>query len=113
LVDIGAKIITPQVGVPYWSSLANATLVTFNETHPFVYKDTSMQAWFMWGKEAVHSVDWSYAMVTANCPDPTTGVAVFNADAWSPGTDAIQFDIGFARQWLDQVLGDGLSKNAT
>lgn len=66
----------------------------------------------MWREEAVHAADWSYAMVTSACPGKDDGVAVFNADAWSPNTDGIQFDLGFARQWLDQVLDDGLSKDA-
>jgi len=60
----------------------------------------------------VHAADWSYAMVTSACPDKSSGIAVFNADAWSPGSDAIRFDIGFARQWLDQIADDGLSRSA-
>ena len=82
------------------------------EDRPYVHKDRNMQAWFMWREEAVHASDWSYMMVTSTCPGQDDGVAVFNADAWSPNTDAIQFDIGFARQWLDQILDDGLSKDA-
>ena len=67
----------------------------------------------MWREEAVHAADWSYVMVTKMCPSKEDKMVVFNADAWSPGTDAIQFDQGFARQWLDQVFDDGLSRNAT
>jgi hypothetical protein len=68
--------------------------------------------WVNWRREAVHAADWSYAMVTSACPKENDGVVVFNADAWSPGSDAIQFDIGFARQWLDQIANDGLTRNA-
>ena len=67
----------------------------------------------MWTKEAVHAADWSYAMVTAACPNETSGLAVFNADAWSPGTNGTRWDMGFAKQWIDQVFGDGMTKNAT
>ncbi|KAF2095496.1 metallo-beta-lactamase superfamily protein [Rhizodiscina lignyota] len=111
-VKLGAKLIIPEMATRYWSSIPGAEFVIFTEERPYVHKDRNMQAWFMWREEAVHASDWSYMMVTSTCPDKNDGVAVFNADAWSPGTDAIQFDIGFARQWLDQMLYDGLSKSA-
>jgi hypothetical protein len=84
-----------------------------SEEKPFVYKDKNIQAWFNWKQEAVHAADWSYAMITSACPDEDSGVAVFNADAWSPGTNATRWDQGFARQWLDQIADDGLGRNAT
>lgn len=71
-----------------------------------------MQAWFMWQKEAVHSADWSYVMVTKTCPEPDSSMVVFNADIWSLKLNALNFDNGDARQWLDQTLEDGLSKGA-
>jgi hypothetical protein len=51
-------------------------------------------------------------MVTSACPDEDSGRAVFNADAWSPGTNATRWDQGFARQWLDQIADDGLARDA-
>jgi hypothetical protein len=66
----------------------------------------------MWRHEAVHAADWAYAMVTRTCPSPDEGIAVFNADAWSPGTNGTRWDMGFARQWLDQISEDGLAKSA-
>lgn len=49
-------------------------------------------------------------MVTSACPGEDDGIVVWEADTWSTGTDAIAFDIGFARQWVDQLFDDGLSK---
>jgi hypothetical protein len=51
-------------------------------------------------------------MVTSTCPGQNGDIVVFNADAWSPGTNATRFDQGFARQWLDQIVDDGLTPNA-
>jgi hypothetical protein len=51
-------------------------------------------------------------MATSACPNEGDGIVVFNADAWSPGTNATRFDEGFARQWLAQVADDGLAKDA-
>ena len=131
-VNIGASIIVPEMAERYWSNIPNVSLITYtyvsevyrvkftlarpnlklSDERPFVYKDDKIQAWFMWREEAVHASDWSYTMVTKNCPSDDDNMVVFNADAWSPGTNAIRFDQGFARQWLDQVFDDGLSKSA-
>jgi hypothetical protein len=111
-VAAGAKLIVPDMAVKYWSSIPNATLETFNDTHPFVYADDDTQAWFMWQPEATHAADWSYAMITRKCPLPSSPVAVFEADAWQAGMPAEQSDQALMRQWLDQLDQDGLTEEA-
>ncbi|KAL7935120.1 hypothetical protein V8C35DRAFT_279576 [Trichoderma chlorosporum] len=111
-VAIGAKLIVPEMAVPYWSSIPNATFETFNETHPFVYEDKNMQAWFTWQNQATHASDWSYAFVTEKCATKKSPVAVFEADAWQAGLPAEESDQGLMRQWLDQLLKDGLTPDA-
>ncbi|UKZ75257.1 hypothetical protein TrVFT333_002932 [Trichoderma virens FT-333] len=111
-VAIGAKLIVPEMAVQYWSSIPNATFVTFNDTHPYVHKDNSMQAWFTWQKHATHASDWSYALVTEKCTSDNSAVAVLEADAWQAGLPAEESDQALMRQWLDQLLKDGLTDKA-
>ncbi|KAF7557064.1 hypothetical protein G7Z17_g971 [Cylindrodendrum hubeiense] len=111
-VEAGAKLIVPEMAVKYWSSIPNATLVTFNDTHPYVHSDENIQAWFMWEQQASHAADWSYSFVTTKCPSHDSPVAVLEADVWQAGMPAEQSDQALMRQWLDQVVGDGLTEKA-
>ncbi|KAK7408439.1 hypothetical protein QQX98_009366 [Neonectria punicea] len=111
-VEAGAKLIVPEVAVKYWSSIPNATFVTFNDTHPYVHSDEHIQAWFMWEQQATHSADWSYSFVTTKCPSEDSPVAVLEADAWQAGMPAEQSDQALMRQWLDQMVKDGLTDKA-
>ncbi|KAH8892699.1 hypothetical protein GQ53DRAFT_860750 [Thozetella sp. PMI_491] len=111
-VAAGAKLIVPDMAVKYWSSIPNATFETFNDTHPFVYADDDIQAWFMWQPEATHAADWSYAVIASKCPHPNSSIAVFEADAWQAGMPAEQSDQAIMRQWLDQLVQDGLTEDA-
>lgn len=70
-----------------------------------------MQARFIWDSPAPHSEDWSYGIVTSACPKSSDGVALFEADVWSPGFPNIGIDQVVARQWLDQLVGNGLPKS--
>ncbi|CAM1504906.1 Fc.00g024970.m01.CDS01 [Cosmosporella sp. VM-42] len=88
-VAAGAKLIVPEMAVKYWSSIPDATFVTFNNTHPY-----------------------SYTFITSKCPSDDSPVAVFKADAWQAGMPQGQSDQALMRQWLDQVLQDGLPKRA-
>lgn len=141
-VAIGAKLIIPEMAVQYWSSIPNATFVTFkyvqlpfanfltelkltfpkSDTHPYVHADSAMQAFFVWQHQATHASDWSYAFVTTtaaakNCP-PTNitatnaPIALFEADAWHAGMPDEINDQALMRQWLDQLKGDGVPENA-
>ncbi|KAH6880353.1 hypothetical protein B0T10DRAFT_412091 [Thelonectria olida] len=111
-VAIGAKLIVPQMAVSHWSSIPGATFVTFNDTHPFVYSDNKIQAWFMWQHQTTHASDWSYAVITEKCPTAKSPVVALEADVWQAGVSAGESDQALMRQWLDQVLGDGLTDKA-
>ena len=82
-----------------------------SEGTPYIYKDSNMQARFIWESAAPHSEDWSYGIVTSACPGGNESVAVFEADAWNPGFPEAGLDQALARQWLDQVAADGLPKS--
>ncbi|KAH7139969.1 hypothetical protein B0J13DRAFT_478345 [Dactylonectria estremocensis] len=111
-VEAGAKLIVPEMAVKYWSSIPNATFVTFNDTHPYVHSDEYTQAWFLWEQQGSHAADLSYSFVTTKCPSNDSPVAVFEADVWQAGMPPEQSDQALMRQWLDQVLNDGLTKDA-
>ncbi|KAH6980842.1 hypothetical protein BKA56DRAFT_632550 [Ilyonectria sp. MPI-CAGE-AT-0026] len=111
-VEAGAKLIVPDMAVKYWSSIPNATFVTFNDTNPYVHSDGNIQAWFMWEDQGSHAADWSYSFVTAKCPSENSTVAVLEADVWQAGVSTGQSDQALMRQWLDQVMRDGLTENA-
>ncbi|KAM5344363.1 hypothetical protein ACJ41O_012900 [Fusarium nematophilum] len=111
-VAAGAKLIVPEMAVEYWSSIPGASFVTFNETHPYVHRDSKIQAWFLWEEQATHAVDWSYAVITEKCPTANSSIVALEADAWEAGVPAEQSDQALMRQWLDQVLADGLTRDA-
>ncbi|KAF4973911.1 hypothetical protein FZEAL_9137 [Fusarium zealandicum] len=111
-VALGAKLIIPEVAAKFWSSIPNAELITFNETHPYVHSDSKSQAWFLWEDQATHAADLSYAFITEKCPSEDSPIAVFEADIWHPGLPDGQNDRVLMRDWLDQVSGDGLPEGA-
>ncbi|KAM6509851.1 hypothetical protein FALCPG4_017491 [Fusarium falciforme] len=111
-VAAGAKLIVPEMAVDYWSSIPGATFVTFNQTHPYVHRDNKIQAWFNWEQQAVHAADWSYVTITERCPTANSTMVAFEADAWEAGLDAEISNQGLMRQWLNQILADGLSRDA-
>lgn len=83
-----------------------------SQTHPYVHRDGKIQAWFNWEDQATHSADWSYVTVTKRCPTAKSPIVVFQADAWQAGLDAETSDQALMRQWLDQTLRDGLTRDA-
>ncbi|EXM19340.1 hypothetical protein FOTG_12595 [Fusarium oxysporum f. sp. vasinfectum 25433] len=112
-VHAGAKLIIPEMAVDYWSSVPGAQFITFNQTHPYVHRDNKIQAWFNWADQAPHAADWTYVMVTEQCPNKDSPIFVFEADTWEAG---LSVDLGNQqqmRQWLDQTLDDGLPRSAT
>ncbi|KAJ4304919.1 hypothetical protein N0V90_000447 [Kalmusia sp. IMI 367209] len=108
-VELGAKLIVPDISASYWSTIPNANLVTFNDTHPFVHKTSTLQAWFMWEPQAAHAIDFTYAVVTFACPTATSPVIAFQADIWHPATGDERTSMQEARQWLDQTNTAGLT----
>ncbi|KAF5601782.1 hypothetical protein FPANT_1646 [Fusarium pseudoanthophilum] len=112
-VRAGAKLIIPEMALDYWSSIPGAEFITFNQTHPYVHRDNKVQAWFNWADQAPHAADWTYVMVTERCPDKNSSIFVYEADTWEAG---LSVDLGNQqqmRQWLDQLLEDGLPRSAT
>ncbi|KAF4499500.1 hypothetical protein FAGAP_4290 [Fusarium agapanthi] len=112
-VRAGAKLIIPEMAVDYWSSIPDAQFITFNQTHPYVHRDNKVQAWFNWADQAPHAADWTYVMVTERCPDKNSSIFVYEADTWEAG---LSVDLGNQqqmRQWLDQLLEDGLPRSTT
>jgi hypothetical protein len=70
-----------------------------------------MQVRFIFHRHAPHSEDWGYAIVTTSCPKVTDPVVAFQADAWDIGYPSDSQKENEARLWLDQAVGDGLSKS--
>ncbi|KAH8816530.1 metallo-beta-lactamase superfamily protein [Xylogone sp. PMI_703] len=108
-VKLGAKLIVPEVSASYWKQIPGAKLVTFNDKKPYIHRDSSMQARFLWSPEAAHAVDWTYSIVSKACPSANNSIVAYVADAWST---SLPIDDKLARTWVDQAVGDGLSKNA-
>ncbi|KAI1009833.1 hypothetical protein LB504_003014, partial [Fusarium proliferatum] len=111
-VQLGAKLIIPEIATSYWSSIPGAELITFNETHPYVHSDNKHQAWFIWEEQATHSIDWSYAFITNKCPTNESGIALIEADAWHPGMPDANNDRWEMREWLGQLDRDGVPESA-
>ncbi|CVL12257.1 uncharacterized protein FPRN_07011 [Fusarium proliferatum] len=111
-VQIGAKLIIPEIATIYWSSIPGAELITFNETHPYIHSDNEHQAWFIWEEQATHSIDWSYTFITNKCPTNESGIAIIEADAWHPGMPDANSDRWEMREWLGQLDRDGVPESA-
>jgi hypothetical protein len=117
-VAAGAVLVVPEVARTFYSAVngGNVTFVTYNESTPFVLKDADIQFRSMWRDENPHARDWTYSIAASACPGEDDGVVAFNADVWSPDPndggmgDAVRFDAGYARQWLDTAVQDGLSR---
>ncbi|EXA32923.1 hypothetical protein FOVG_15896 [Fusarium oxysporum f. sp. pisi HDV247] len=109
-VELGAKIIAPEVGAPYWKQIPGAEIITFTEEEPFIYSDDTMQARFIWHSEAPHAADWSYSIVTTKCPTANSTMLAYEADAFSTLT---HFDTQLAYGWLNLAVLDGMSRNTT
>ncbi|KAL7906632.1 metallo-beta-lactamase superfamily protein [Trichoderma velutinum] len=109
-VALGAKIVVPEIAVPYWSQIPGAQLISYNDEKPFIHSDGKMQVRFLWRPEAAHSIDWSYAMITTSCPSAKSSMVLYEGDAWS--NVIITFPDLVALQWMDQIRGDGVSQNA-
>ncbi|KAF5642513.1 uncharacterized protein FTJAE_3670 [Fusarium tjaetaba] len=116
--NIGKKVayvalIIPEMAVDYWSSIPGAEFITFNQTHPYVHRDNKVQAWFNWADQAPHAADWTYVMITERCPDRNSSIFVYEADTWEAGLSVELGNQQQMRQWLDQLLEDGLPRSAT
>ncbi|EHK16190.1 uncharacterized protein TRIVIDRAFT_163307 [Trichoderma virens Gv29-8] len=118
-VEAGAVLVVPEVAKRFYSDINNGSVsfATYNEKNPFVLKDANIQFRSLWRDENPHARDWSYGIATSACPEKNEGVVAFVADVWSPDPDdggmgdAVRFDIGYARQWLDAAVGDGLPRD--
>ncbi|KAL7815795.1 hypothetical protein V8C26DRAFT_435300 [Trichoderma gracile] len=117
-VKAGATLVVPDVAKRFYSSIndGHVKFATYNERTPFVLKDENIQFRSLWRDENPHARDWSYGIATSACPKDDDGVVAFVADVWSPDPDdggmgdAVRFDIGYARQWLDAAVEDGLPR---
>lgn len=118
-VAAGAVLVVPEVAKKFYSEVngGNVKFETYNETDPFILKDDTVQFRSAWREENPHARDWSYGIATSACPSDSEGVVAFIADVWSPDPnttegDAVRFDSGYARQWLDVAVQDGLPRHA-
>ncbi|CAG7558222.1 unnamed protein product [Fusarium equiseti] len=110
-VKAGATLIIPEIAINYWSSVPNAKFITFNQTNPYVHRDGNISAWFNWENQAAHAADWTYVVVTERCASAGSPVVAFEADAWEAGINIERSSMGQMRQWLDQIVVDGLPKH--
>ncbi|KAF5244602.1 hypothetical protein FAUST_2118 [Fusarium austroamericanum] len=110
-VKAGVKLIIPEIAVKYWSSVPGAEFVTFDETHPYMHNDDKIAAWFNWEDQPSHASDWTYVVVTERCASADSPVVAFEADSWEAGLDAELSSQSQMRQWLDQIVSDGLPRH--
>lgn len=74
--------------------------------------DSNVQFRSMWHEEAPHAKDGTNSIATKACPSEDDQMVVFHADVWSPGSDGLRWDMGYAGQWLIDAQQDGLSRSA-
>ncbi|KAL6917141.1 hypothetical protein FSST1_008636 [Fusarium sambucinum] len=108
---VGARLIIPEIAADYWSSVPAASFITFNQSHPYTHTDGTITAWFNWEAQAAHASDWTYVVITELCASAYSPVIAFEADSWEAGLDAEFSNQGQMRQWLDQIVSDGLPRH--
>jgi hypothetical protein len=84
---------------------------SYSQSQPYMHTDGKIAAWFNWEDQAAHASDWTYVVVTERCASPDSPVIAFEADSWEAGLDAELSSQGQMRQWLDQIVSDGLPRH--
>ncbi|KAH6993026.1 hypothetical protein EDB82DRAFT_566564 [Fusarium venenatum] len=107
----GVKSIILEIAVDHWSSVCAASFITFNQSHPYTHTDGTITAWFNWEAQTAHASDWTYVFFTELCASADSPVIAFEADSWKAGLDAELSNQGQTRQWLDQIVSDGLPQH--
>ena len=82
----GATIVVPAIVGEYYRGVngGNASILVYDEDHPFAVADTNVQFRAIWHQDAPHAKDWSYALATKNCPDEETKAVLHVADVYVP-----------------------------
>lgn len=76
-----------------------------------MHNDDKIAAWFNWEDQPSHASDWTYVVVTERCASADSPVVAFEADSWEAGLDAELSSQSQMRQWLDQIVSDGLPRH--
>ncbi|KIW71547.1 hypothetical protein PV04_03701 [Phialophora macrospora] len=111
-INQGAQLVVPEMTKDFWSTVPDARIITFNESSPFIHRDSKMQVRHVWHPDAPHAADLANVIITSSCPGPDDPIAVMEADVWNPGFPPLTLDMAEAKAWLDQIRRDGLSRNA-
>ncbi|KAL9034853.1 MAG: hypothetical protein Q9214_006855 [Letrouitia sp. 1 TL-2023] len=113
----GAKVVVPEVARRFYEQIngREVEIVGFTEDEPFVVRDGEVQYRAIWREEGPHSRDWTYGVAMRECASSTGGdmAVVYMVDVINPGSGpGTRWDLGYARQWVDWAMADGLPRDA-
>lgn len=113
----GAKVVVPEVARGFYEQVngGEVEVVGFTEDEPFVVRDGEVQYRAMWREEAPHARDWTYGVAMRECASSKGGdtAVVYMVDVINPGSGpGTRWDLGYARQWVDWAIEDGVPRDA-
>lgn len=113
----GAKVVVPEVARGFYEQVngGKVEVVGFTEDEPFVVRDEEVQFRAMWREEGPHARDWTYAVAMRECASSGQGdtAVVYMVDVINPGSGpGTRWDLGYARQWVDWAMADGVPRDA-
>lgn len=111
-LDAGATLVIPDVAKNFYNQSGRAICTeTYNEHSAFVFRDDEIEFRSFWRPNNPHAEDWTFAVATKANADDDTHFVLYNADVVNPGTEALRWDTGAARDFLIAAVGVGVPRS--
>ncbi|KAL1849686.1 hypothetical protein Daus18300_013187 [Diaporthe australafricana] len=112
-VRAGATLVVPEVAKDFYNQTGEQLKIAlYNAENPFVFRDEEIEFCSFWKDNNPHAEDWSYAVATKAQPADGDVFALFNADVVNPGTEALRWDTGAARDFLSDAVRANVPRTA-
>ncbi|KAJ0107190.1 uncharacterized protein J7T55_007560 [Diaporthe amygdali] len=112
-VGAGATLVVPKVAKDFYNQTGQQLKIAlYDAENPFVLRDDEVEFRSFWKENNPHAEDWSFAVATRAQPKDGDVFALFNADVVNPGTEALRWDTGSARDFLIEAVRANVPRSA-
>lgn len=112
-IDAGATLVVPEIAAELYNLTGKvASMITYTEERPFVWKDSNVEFRSYWKEGNPHARDWSFGVAASVDPSHDEDFAIFCADVIIPGTDARNWDTGVATTFIKDLIDAGVPQSA-
>lgn len=109
----GATLVVPEVAKDFYNQTGEQLkMALYGTENPFVFRDEEIEFRSFWRNNNPHAEDWSFAVATKARPKDGDVFALFNADVVNPGTEALRWDTGAARDFLGDAVRATVPRSA-